>query len=97
MDEELLTPLVVIVDAVALVLGALITRLAYRAYRRIRGHDLRQVTVGFAPLTLGVPVGGGLRRLLGPISSSGSWHGACSSCSVSSRSSTRCPSTSRTG
>ena len=65
MDEGLLALLVVTVDAVALVLGTLITHLAYRAYRRTRERELRTFTAGFALLTLGFLAGGGLHWLLG--------------------------------
>jgi len=65
MDEGLLALLVVMVNAIVLVLGGLITHLAYRAYRRTRDRELRLFTVGFALLTLGFLVGGGLHRLLG--------------------------------
>lgn len=65
MDVGLTILLVVVVNAVVLVLGSLITHLSYRAYRRTRGRELRLFTLGFALLTLGFLVGGGLHQLLG--------------------------------
>jgi hypothetical protein len=65
MDEGMIVLLVVIVNAVVLVLGGLITHLAYRAYRRTRGRELWLFTLGFALLTLGFLVGGGLHQLVG--------------------------------
>ena len=65
MNEGLTVLLVVIVNAVVLVLGGIITHLAYRAYRRTRGRELRLFTLGFALLTLGFLVGGGLHQLGG--------------------------------
>jgi uncharacterized membrane protein YfcA len=65
MDEGLTILLVVVVNAVVLVLGGLITHLSYRAYRRTRSRELRLFTLGFAVLTVGFLVGGGLHQLLG--------------------------------
>lgn len=65
MGDGLIVLLVALVNAVVLVLGGLITYLAYRAYRRTRGYALRPFTLGFALLTLGFLVGGGLHQLLG--------------------------------
>jgi predicted permease len=65
MEDGLLVLLVVLVNAVVLVLGGLITHLAYRVYRRSGSREFRLFTVGFALLTLGFLVGGGLHQLLG--------------------------------
>lgn len=65
MDHGLTVLLVVLVNAIVLVLAGLITHLAYRAYRRTRSRELRLFTLGFALLTIGFLVGGGLHQLLG--------------------------------
>ncbi|WP_255198271.1 DUF7521 family protein [Halorarius litoreus] len=65
MDRGLLILLVVLVNAVVLVLGGLVTHLAYRAYRRTHGRELGLFTLGFGLLTLGFAVGGTLHQLLG--------------------------------
>lgn len=65
MNHGLLVLLVVLVNAVVLVLGGLVTHFAYRAYRRTHGQELRLFALGFGLLTLGFAVGGGLHQLLG--------------------------------
>jgi hypothetical protein len=56
---------VVFAKAVVLPLGVGITFLAYRAYRRTGAAAMRSFALGFAVLTLGSVLGGGLDRLAG--------------------------------
>lgn len=65
MSNTFLGLLVVIASAVALVLGGIITHLAYRAYRRTNSPVLRSFTAGFGLVTLGLLFGGGIHQLLG--------------------------------
>lgn len=50
---------------VVLVLGGLITHLAYRAYQRTRRPELRWFSVGFAIITVGALIGGLLDHIGG--------------------------------
>lgn len=52
------TLLLVAAKTATLALGALVTGLAYRAYRRAGGPALRALAGGFALVTLGASVGG---------------------------------------
>lgn len=54
---------VVLVDAVAVALGGVVTHLAYRAYRRTEKASLRTFAAGVGLLTL-ASLGGGLAALL---------------------------------
>lgn len=54
------TVLLVVTKTVTLILGALITFLAYRAYRRQGAPALRALMLGFALVTVGSAVGGAL-------------------------------------
>lgn len=56
---------VVFAKAVVLPLGVGITFFAYRAYRRTGAAAMRSFALGFAVLTLGSVLGGGLDRLAG--------------------------------
>lgn len=56
---------IIAAKTVVLVLGGLITHLAYRAARRTGSHALRWFAVGFGILTLGALVGGALDWLGG--------------------------------
>jgi hypothetical protein len=56
---------VVFVKALVLPLGVGITFFAYRAYRRTGAAAMRSFTVGFAVVTLGSVLGGGLDHLAG--------------------------------
>jgi small neutral amino acid transporter SnatA (MarC family) len=52
--------LLVVIKTVTLVLGALITSLAYRAFRRRKDPALRALMIGFGLVTLGSAAGGAL-------------------------------------
>lgn len=65
MSSELITLLVVVASAVTLALGAVLTHLAYRAYRRTGSPVLRSFTLGFGLVTLGLLFGGGVHQVLG--------------------------------
>lgn len=54
------TVLLVVTKTVTLILGALITFLAYRAFRRSRAPALRALMVGFGLVTVGSALGGTL-------------------------------------
>jgi threonine/homoserine/homoserine lactone efflux protein len=54
------TALLVVTKTVTLILGALITFLASRAYRRQRARALRALMVGFGLVTVGSALGGAL-------------------------------------
>lgn len=56
---------VVFAKAVVLPLGVGITFFAYRAYRRTGAAAMRSFALGFAVLTLGSVLGGGLDQLVG--------------------------------
>jgi uncharacterized membrane protein len=57
--------IVVFAKAVVLPLGVGITFFAYRAYRRTGAAAMRSFALGFAVLTLGSVLGGGLDQLVG--------------------------------
>jgi hypothetical protein len=57
--------LFVATKTITLLLGTLITVLAYRAYARTGSGALRALTVGFALVTVGSVLGGVLHQLLG--------------------------------
>lgn len=59
------TVLLIATKTVTLMLGALITFLAYRAFRRRREPALRALMVGFALVTAGSVVGGALYHFAG--------------------------------
>ena len=65
MERELITMLVVVVSAVVLVLGGVITHLAYRAARRTGSPVMTQFAAGFALVTLGLLFGGCLHQVFG--------------------------------
>ncbi|MBX0295930.1 DUF7521 family protein [Haloarcula nitratireducens] len=65
MDPALATVLVVITSAVVLVLGGVVTHLAYRAARRSGSPVMRRFAAGFGLVTLGLLLGGGAHQLLG--------------------------------
>ncbi|MBX0322522.1 hypothetical protein EGH21_05720 [Halomicroarcula sp. F13] len=65
MDTTLLTMLAVLTSAVVLVLGGVITHLAYRAARRNGSPVMRRFAAGFGLVTLGLLLGGGVHQLLG--------------------------------
>ncbi|MBV0925629.1 hypothetical protein KTS45_15595 [Halomicroarcula limicola] len=65
MDPALATVLVVITSAVVLVLGGVVTHLAYRAARRSGSPVMRRFAVGFGLVTLGLLLGGGVHQMLG--------------------------------
>lgn len=60
-----LTAVVVLVKAVVLALGGVITHLAYRAYRRTGSPPLRGLALGIGVVTVGAFLGGGLDQLVG--------------------------------
>jgi len=60
-----ITTVVVFAKAVVLPLGVGITFFAYRAYRRTGAAAMRSFALGFAVLTLGSVLGGGLDQLAG--------------------------------
>jgi O-antigen/teichoic acid export membrane protein len=57
------TVLLVVTKTVTLILGALITFLAYRAFRRRRAPALRALMVGFGLVTVGSALGGTLYHI----------------------------------
>lgn len=56
--------LVVIAKTLVLVLGVLIVRAAYRAYRRTGSRALGSLTVAFCLITIGAILGGGVNHVL---------------------------------
>lgn len=58
-----MTTLLVATKTVTLILGALITSLAYRAFRRRKEPALRALMIGFGLVTLGSAAGGALYHL----------------------------------
>jgi hypothetical protein len=58
--------LLAVMNATAFVLGSVITRLAYRAYRRTQEPALRTFTTGIGLLTIGLMIGGALHQVLWP-------------------------------
>jgi O-antigen/teichoic acid export membrane protein len=59
------TVLLVVTKTVTLILGALITFLAYRAFRRQGAPALRALMVGFGLVTVGSVLGGALYHVAG--------------------------------
>ncbi len=59
------TSLVVALKTITLLLGGLITYLAFKAYRRTRARSLGALAVGFGIVTLGVLLAGAADQLLG--------------------------------
>lgn len=55
---------VVVAKLAVLVLGLLVVRLAYRAYRRTGSRSLRSLTIAFGCITLGAILGGVVHQLL---------------------------------
>jgi hypothetical protein len=55
---------IVVIKTLTLATGGLITLYAYRAYRRTASPALRALAVGFAVVTLGTIVGGGMDQVL---------------------------------
>ncbi|MFB6176829.1 MAG: hypothetical protein ABEI99_06745 [Halobaculum sp.] len=60
-----ITPFVVAAETVAVLIGAVVTSLAYRAARRTDSVALRTLALGAGFVTLSVVVDGGLGRFLG--------------------------------
>jgi hypothetical protein len=58
--------LLAVMNATAFLLGSVITRLAYRAYRRTQEPALRAFTTGIGLLTIGVMIGGVLHQMSWP-------------------------------
>jgi len=58
------TTLIIGFKTLTLVLGSLITYLAYRAYRRTRSRSLGALSLGFGIITLGTLVAGVVDQLL---------------------------------
>jgi len=59
------TSLVVALKTITLLLGGLITYLAFKAYRRTRARSLGALAVGFGTITLGALLAGAADQLLG--------------------------------
>lgn len=62
---ELITSVVVLVKIVVLLLGGLVSLLAYRAYKRTRVAGLQYFGFGLAVITLGTALVGGLHHTVG--------------------------------
>lgn len=60
-----LTSVVVVLKTLTLVLGGVITYLAYKAFRRTGSVALRSLTVGFGLVTIGALVAGVADQVLG--------------------------------
>ena len=60
-----LTPFIVAAKVVVLVLGGVITHLAYRAFRRTGATALKLFAIGFGVITVGALIGGGIDQLAG--------------------------------
>lgn len=58
------TTLILAFKTIILVLGGLITLLAYRSYRRTRSRSLGALALGFGIVTLGAVTGGVVDQLL---------------------------------
>ncbi|MFB6360071.1 MAG: hypothetical protein ABEH59_01990 [Halobacteriales archaeon] len=56
--------LLVVTKTFVLVLGVLIVRAAYRAYRRTGSRALSSLTIAFSLITIGAILGGGVNHLL---------------------------------
>lgn len=65
MEQTLLMMLIVIVSTVVFRLGAVITHLAYQAYRRTDSPVLGLFAMGFAFVTFGLLAGGSLDYVFG--------------------------------
>jgi hypothetical protein len=65
MEPAFVALLVVLTSAIALVLGGVISHLAYRAARRRHSRVLSRFAGGFALVTLGLLSGGALHQLMG--------------------------------
>jgi hypothetical protein len=65
MEPAFVALVVVLTSAVALVLGGVISHLAYRAARRTQSRVLYRFAAGFGLVTLGLLSGGALHQLLG--------------------------------
>ena len=63
--HQVTTPVAIIaLKTLTLVLGALITYLSYKAYRRTGAPALRALSVGFGVITLGTLLAGALDQVL---------------------------------
>ena len=62
---EALVALLVVVKVLALVLGGVVSLMAYRAYRRTRMSGLQYFAVGLAVITLGTVLVGAFHHLGG--------------------------------
>lgn len=60
-----ITSLVVILKTTTLILGAVITYLSYKAYRRTGSAALRSLTLGFGLVTLGALLAGIVDQVVG--------------------------------
>jgi hypothetical protein len=58
------TSIIVVLKTVTLVLGGLITYLAYKAYARSRSEPLKYLTIGFGIVTLGALLAGGVDQIM---------------------------------
>jgi len=58
LHEATIPPLIVVLKTLTLLLGGLITLLAYRAYRRTGAESLGFLSLGFAVVTLGTLLAG---------------------------------------
>ncbi len=59
-----LLSLLVVFKSLVLVLGVLIVRAAYRAYRRTGSRALGSLTIAFSLITIGAMLGGGVHHML---------------------------------
>lgn len=62
---ELLAPVLVLVKVIVLLLGGLVSLLAYRAYKRTQTAGLQYFALGLAVITLGTALVGGLHHVVG--------------------------------
>jgi len=60
-----LTVLVIVLKTLTLVLGGIITYLAFKAYQRIGSAALRSLTLGFGLITLGALLAGVVDQVVG--------------------------------
>lgn len=60
-----LSPFIVGAKVMVLVLGGVITHLAYRAFKRTGANALKLFAVGFGVITFGGLIGGGIDQLAG--------------------------------
>ncbi len=56
---------IIALKTLTLILGGLITYLAYKAYRRTGAASLRVLTIGFGIVTIGSLLAGGLDQVVG--------------------------------